>query len=423
MPDKKKGLPLLPIAIVSLALGAAAGTFLLRQPSVTVVQAPAQPAAAQPGAQPEAQPQPAPQPVPQRPEQPSLLPPMMDPATVEADPPQPLRPTQSMGHQAGLHRAPDPLKLTASAALVIDRTSGEVLASKNDNAVLPIASLTKLMTALVVMDARQPLEEQILVTDEDVDRERNSRSRLRVGSVLTRGDALHLALMSSENRAAHALGRHYPGGLPAFVTAMNAKARALGMKNTHFVDPTGLSAQNQSTARDVALLTAEAAKNPMLRTYSTTPQHLAEFGERRILYRNSNRLIKDPDWSIDLQKTGYIIEAGQCVAMQTQVAGQDLIMVILDAGSKSSRSGDAERLRRFAIARIAPDHPELLAEKKPEPKPAVKTAAKKPETKKAETKQAKARTKSDDRRVKKQFAQKDAKKDSKVAARKTDSKG
>jgi D-alanyl-D-alanine endopeptidase (penicillin-binding protein 7) len=361
--SKKKGPPLLRVGLLALTLGVVAGTFLL-QPPVTVVTRPA-PAQQEPAAAEQAE-----RPGPAFALPPLLMPPV-DPATTEADPLPPLRPTLSMGHAAGLHRTPAPVALTASAALVVDRASGEVLLRKNDSAVLPIASLTKLMSAIVLMEARAPMAENITIAEEDVDRERNSRSRLRVGTTLTRADALHLALMSSENRAAHALARFHPGGVPAFVAAMNAKARALGMKDTRFVDPTGLSSQNQSTARDVALLTGEAARNPLLRAYSTTPQYLAEFGERRILYRNSNRLVKNPEWAIALQKTGYIVEAGQCVAIQAHLGGHDVIMVLLDAGSKSSRSRDAERMRSWILAQWGAAAPDNVAAAKPAPRKAT----------------------------------------------------
>ncbi|MDB5750918.1 MAG: D-alanyl-D-alanine endopeptidase [Ramlibacter sp.] len=257
----------------------------------------------------------------------------------------------SFARQAGLHRAKDPLRLASSAAVVMDPASGNVLYAKNESAVLPIASLTKLMTALIVTEGKLPMDEMLTITDEDVDRERNSRSRLRVGTTLTRGEALHLALMSSENRAAHALGRTFPGGLSQFVQAMNNRARLLGMRDTTFVDPTGLSNRNQSTARDVATLTSTAAKNRLLRDYSTTPQHQVVLGGRKLQYLNSNRLVRNAAWDIELQKTGYIVEAGQCVAMFTKVGGDEVVMVLLDASDKGSRSADAQRLKRWVSAR------------------------------------------------------------------------
>lgn len=267
--------------------------------------------------------------------------------TTESDPPQ-ARNGVSWGRMAGLHTTPDDLRLRASAAYVVEADTGKVLLRKNDEAVLPIASLTKLMTALVVIDARLPLHEEITITDDDVDTERNSRSRLRVGTSLPRAEALRLALMSSENRAAHALGRAYPGGLDAFVAAMNRKARVLGMGHTTFVDPTGLSNRNQSTAHDVALLATAASRQPLVREYSTTPQHLVLLGQRTLRFNNSNRLVKSPYWDINLQKTGYIVEAGQCLAMNATVAGRDLVLVLLDSADKRSRLEDAERIRQFA---------------------------------------------------------------------------
>ena len=267
--------------------------------------------------------------------------------TTEADPPQ-VKDGVSWGRAAGLQHAPDALRLKASAAIVIDQRSGEVLLRKNENAVLPIASLTKLMTALVLTQARLAMNEVITITDSDVDLERHSRSRLRVGTSLTRGEALRLALMSSENRAAHALGRTFPGGIDAFVAAMNRKARALGLKNTTYADPTGLSSRNQSTARDLAVVAAAASKEPVIREYSTTIEHDAMLGKRTVRYKNSDRLVKSPRWDIHLQKTGYIVEAGQCLVVNATMAGRDLIFVLLDSADKRSRIDDAERIRHWA---------------------------------------------------------------------------
>lgn len=263
-------------------------------------------------------------------------------------------PTLSFARAAGLHLKPDPLGLNSSAALVVDRSSGEVLVHKNDQAVLPVASLTKLMSSLVVVEAKQPMDETITIAEADVDLLRNSRSRLRVGTSLTRQEALRLSLMSSENRAAHALGRTYPGGLEKMVEAMNAKARQLGMSQTRFVDPTGLSNANKSTARDLALLVRAAAQNPVIAEFSVTPQHLANLGGRSLQYLNSNRLVRSTQssWDIDLQKTGYIVEAGRCLAMVADLAGREVIMVLLDAESNTARLRDAERLRRHTVAQL-----------------------------------------------------------------------
>lgn len=262
----------------------------------------------------------------------------------------PARP--SFGQIAGLHAASDPLDLKSSVALVMDQDTNEVLFSKNPQAVLPIASLTKLMTALVVTEAKLPLDEVLTISQDDVDTEKGSRSRLTVGTQLTRGEMMHLALMSSENRAAHALGRHYPGGLEAFVAAMNRKAIELGMPATRYVEPTGLSSRNQSSARDLATLVKAAHHYPLIRELSTSPEHQVAVGHRNLQFRNTNGLVRDPDWNIGLQKTGYISEAGRCLVMQAQLAGRQLIMVFLDSAGKYSRIGDAERVRKWVNQHI-----------------------------------------------------------------------
>jgi D-alanyl-D-alanine endopeptidase (penicillin-binding protein 7) len=257
--------------------------------------------------------------------------------------------SQSFGYAAGLHTTADPLSLRSGAALVLDQETHEILYSKNPEAVLPIASLTKLMTAMVISEANQPLDEKIAITDEDIDTEKNTHSRLTPGTQLTRGVMLHLALMSSENRAANALGRNYPGGLPAFVEAMNAKAKELGMLDTHYVEPTGLSSHNQSSAHDLALLVNAAHQVPLLREYSTTPSLAVELGRRQVQFRTTDRLVASPSWDIGLQKTGFINEAGQCLVMQAQMAGRKLIMVLLDSAGKYSRIADAERIRKWMM--------------------------------------------------------------------------
>ena len=256
-------------------------------------------------------------------------------------------PKPSFGELAGLHGQQDPLDLKSSVAYVIDQDTREVLVSKNDNAILPIASLTKLMTGVVVSEAKLKMNELIAISQDDVDTEKGSRSRLKVGTELTRGELLHLALMSSENRAAHALGRTFPGGMPRFVALMNAKAQSLGMKDTKYVEPTGLSSRNQSSAQDLATLVGLASNDPLLREYSTSHGHEVMVGNRMQAYNNTNRLIKNPEWDIGLQKTGYISEAGQCLVMQTKIAGRKLIMVFLDSAGKLSRLGDAERVRKW----------------------------------------------------------------------------
>jgi len=269
--------------------------------------------------------------------------------TVRAAPP-----VLSYGQLQGLHATPDPLSLKSSVALVVDQNTGEVLFSKNPQAVLPIASITKLMTAVVVTDAGQPLDEVLTVTQDDVDVAKGSPSRLRVGTRLARGELMHLALMSSENRAAHALGRNYPGGMPAFVNAMNGKAQELGMTGTRYVDPTGLSSANQSNARDLAVLVEAAYEYDLIRTLSTSPEHYVAVGPRELRFRNSNRLISSPEWSIGLQKTGYIAEAAGCLVMQAELAGRKLIMVLLDSAGHYSRIADAERLRHWLTGDVNP---------------------------------------------------------------------
>lgn len=256
-------------------------------------------------------------------------------------------PTLSFGQMAGLHSVSDKLDLKSSVALVIDQDTSEVLFSKNDKAVLPIASLTKLMTGLVISGANLPMDEIISITQDDVDTEKGSTSRLRVGTELSRGELLHLALMSSENRAANALGRSYPGGLATFVKLMNLKARSLGMTNTVFVEPTGLSSRNQASAQDLAKLVDVAYDDSVLREFSTSHGYQVSVGSRTLQYNNTNRLVKNPAWDIGLQKTGYISEAGRCLVMQTKVAGRRLIMVFLDSAGKLSRLGDAERVRNW----------------------------------------------------------------------------
>jgi serine-type D-Ala-D-Ala endopeptidase (penicillin-binding protein 7) len=256
-------------------------------------------------------------------------------------------PRPSFGQLAGLHSVQDELDLKSSVVLVVDQETREVLFSKNDSAVLPIASLTKLMTGLIISEAKLPMDEMITITQDDVDTEKGSTSRLRVGSMLTRGELLHLALMSSENRAAHALGRTYPGGMSTFVSVMNAKAKMLGMKDTRYVEPTGLSSRNQSSAHDLALMVSAAYDDAVLREYSTSHGHQVAVGNRTLHFNNTNRLVKHPEWEIGLQKTGYISEAGQCLVMQAKIAGRKLILVFLDSAGKLSRIGDAERVRRW----------------------------------------------------------------------------
>lgn len=243
--------------------------------------------------------------------------------------------------------------LRSSTAYVQDLETSTVLFAKNENVVRPIASISKLMTALVVVDANQPMNEIIEVTDEDVDTLKHTTSRLRVGTRLSRGDMLHLALMSSENRAAHALGRNYPGGLPAFVEAMNAKARSLGMLNTHFIEPTGLSSENVSSPHDLARLLRAAAQRPLIHRYSTDTEYDVEINKRTQTFRNTNLLVRKPDWDIKVSKTGFINEAGECLVMLARINGRDMAIVLLDSQGKLSRIGDAVRIRRIVQSDVA----------------------------------------------------------------------
>ncbi len=267
---------------------------------------------------------------------------------------------RTAGDMAGLHQTRDALSLRSSVALVLDQATSEVLFEKNANVALPIASITKLMTGLVVVDANLDLTQTLMVSDDDVDRHKYSSSRLPVGARMTRGNLLHIALMSSENRAASALGRNYPGGTTAFIAAMNAKARELGMNDTRYVDASGLSSQNVSSARDLAKLVAYAHQKPLLRQYSTDPNWVVEASGRPMRYNNTNYLVALPDWNIGLQKTGFINEAGRCLVMQTMIQGRNVIMVFLDSKGKMSRTADAGRMRRWLEA-LTPDSIEAPA--------------------------------------------------------------
>lgn len=258
-----------------------------------------------------------------------------------------LPPALTAGDVAGLNTTRDALGLKSNAAVVIDQNSSQVLFEKNATVSLPIASLTKLMTATIVVEAQQDMDEVLEITTDDIDREKNSSSRLRVGSRMTRANMLHIALMSSENRAASALGRNYPGGLPAFVAAMNAKARELGMHDTHYVDSTGLSSRNVASARDLAKLVIAAHRYPIIREYSTDGKYAVNAGGYVLQYMNSNRLVMNSNWDIGLQKTGYINEAGRCLVMQARIDERPVVMVFLDSKGKDSRLADAARIRRW----------------------------------------------------------------------------
>jgi D-alanyl-D-alanine endopeptidase (penicillin-binding protein 7) len=242
---------------------------------------------------------------------------------------------------------PGKLKLASANVLVQDASTGQSVYAKGANEVTAIASLTKLMTAIVTLDAGLPLDEPIAVDIDDFDFVKGSRSRLSMGATLPRREMLRLALMSSENRAASTLARHYPGGAHSFVNAMNAKARELGMSNTRFEDPTGLSPRNVSTASDLARLVRASAQYPLIRDYSTTPSHYVEIPAtgRLLGYNNSNRLVSSGEWDIQLQKTGYIREAGRCVVMLANVASKPMIIVLLDSIGKYTRLSDAQRVK------------------------------------------------------------------------------
>lgn len=253
----------------------------------------------------------------------------------------------SVGTAFGLHETPDALMLRSSVAYVVDQNTSESLFDKNSRAVVPIASITKLMTAMVVLDSKSAMTEQIEVTDEDRDYEKNTGSRLSVGSVLSREDMLHIALMASENRAAAALSRYFPGGRPAFMAAMNAKAKALGMSDTHFENPTGLTSQNVSSARDLVKMVNAAYQYPMIRKFSTDRSYEVYTGKRTIAYNSTNALVRNSSWDIGLQKTGFINEAGECLVMQATIHDRPMIMVLLDSSGKYSRFADAQRLRTW----------------------------------------------------------------------------
>ena len=241
----------------------------------------------------------------------------------------------------------------SSSVLVLDASDSSVLYSKQSNLVVPVASITKLMTALVVLDADQPMDEMIEITKADRDTIYGSGSRLTVGAKLSRSDLMHLALMSSENRAAHALGRSFPGGLPACVKAMNAKARALGMKSARFADPTGLSARNVSSAADLARLVLAASNSPAIRRYSTHDRYTVQVGRQQMEFRNTNTLVSKSDWDISVQKTGYTSHAGQCLVMQTVIQERPVVMVLLNSFGKYTRVADARRIRRWMEAGYA----------------------------------------------------------------------
>ena len=242
--------------------------------------------------------------------------------------------------------------LRSSAALVLDLTNSSVLYSRHSDVAAPIASITKLMTALVVMEAGQPLDEMLAVTVDDRSFGKGSSSRLSPGAQLSRGDLMHLALMASENRAAHALGRNYPGGVAACVVAMNAKAHQLGMTTAHFVEPTGLSDENVASPEDLSKLVIAAAKVAEIREYSTDSDFTVQVGRHMVRYRNTDSLVSKADWNIVVQKTGYIHEAGRCLVMQTVIEDRPVVIVLLNSYGKRTRVADARRVRRWVEATL-----------------------------------------------------------------------
>jgi serine-type D-Ala-D-Ala endopeptidase (penicillin-binding protein 7) len=251
--------------------------------------------------------------------------------------------------QAGANPVRDP-KLKSTSVLVIDQSDSSVLYSRHSDVPMPIASITKLMTALVVLDAKQPLDEPILITDADRDLSKGAVSRLTVGTTLTRGDLMHLALMSSENRAAHALGNNYPGGMTAMVAAMNAKAASLGMTSASFVDPTGLSSQNVASPEDLSKLVIAASQNPTIREYSTDKRYTVKVHRHMVEFHNTDNLVANPTWNIIVQKTGYIAEAGKCLVMEAVIQGRQVVIVLLDSLGKYTRVADAKRIKTWMEA-------------------------------------------------------------------------
>ncbi len=241
------------------------------------------------------------------------------------------------------------LELSSSKALIINQNTGEVIYAKNTNAPTPIASITKLMTAMVMLDAKQSLDDTLTISNEDIDYLKGTSSRLKVGAELSRSDMLQLALMASENRAASAISRHYPGGRYAFVKAMNVKAIELGLDSTHFADPTGLDSNNMSTAEDLAKMVQAAYQYPEIRMASTSPSHEVYVSGHTygVNFNNTNGLVRGGEWQIGLSKTGYISEAGRCLVMQAQIAGEPMIIVLLDSNGKLTRIGDANRVRKW----------------------------------------------------------------------------
>lgn len=246
----------------------------------------------------------------------------------------------------GTSRASGP-ELKSNAFYIVDEADSKVLAARNERVAAPIASISKLMTALVVLEAEQAMDETIVITKDDVAGTAGSRSRLPTGTKLRRAELLHLALMSSENRAAHALCRSYPGGKPACVRAMNARAKALGMRAARFVEPTGLSSANVASPKDLATLVRAASANPTIREYSTDPDHTVRIKGYDVEFRNTNLLVDKADWNVTVQKTGYISKAGHCLVMETVIDGRNVVIVLLNSWGRLTRIGDANRVRAW----------------------------------------------------------------------------
>ncbi len=267
---------------------------------------------------------------------------------------------------AATGQAPAIQELASGSALLVDLETNEVLYSSNPDLVVPIASVTKLMTALVVLEAGQPLDEQLSVSIEDVAEMRGVYSRVRLGSQMSRRDLLLITLMASENRAAATLAQHYPGGVAALVAAMNAKAAELGMRHSRFTEPTGLSEGNLSNAEDLVLLIKAAAAQPLIGQFSSTSERTVAFSRPRYTlgFRNTNNLVRKPDWSIQLSKTGFTNAAGRCLVMQTEIGNRPVAFVVLDAFGKYTHMADATRLKRWIeTGRITPVAPAALAYK------------------------------------------------------------
>lgn len=239
------------------------------------------------------------------------------------------------------------LNFRSDSVLVLNQNNGKVVMEKNSRKVVPIASISKLMTAMVVLDAKLPMNGVVSIDENDIDHRKKTSSRLPIGTRMTRETAMLLALMSSENRAANTLGRHYPGGLSAFVRDMNKKAKSLGMYNTRFVEPTGLSNQNVSTAQDLAKMVAAATKYPKIRQFTTTAEATLDLNGKLKEYRNSNSLVRGGDWDIGVSKTGYISEAGRCLVMQAALANEPFIIVLLDSNTTAMRAADANSIKNW----------------------------------------------------------------------------